>query len=397
MFKPPPPLKRSARAARSVLVVVMLIGSLFPAPDGISWVAVATVVAVPVIAYELLRWLPHVHPVVAFVIPLFAILASSAIFIPPTSDYGINKVETFLTLSLASALAASLLRDAETVVMFGRVWLIAGLILSVFALFGYTGTGRADVFESNPIWLARAIASAAVIAVWLWWQKRAPAPLMLLALAILIGGIFASGSRGPLLGMTIGVVVIALVITRMKFRRVVTVLVLGAAATVALQTLPLFSGSRLDSVLSGDNSDQSRQLFWTITPPVIQAHPFGVGFGNWAYYAGPPPQFLWPHDIFLEVFTELGVPLGIFFVAMTTLVYVRLLRSVRRNPVALLTLGLLACETASVSVSGDLNARTFFFLLALGFLVGSKQKMLRSDGPMDARTSIHAHKRLSTL
>lgn len=349
----------------------MLLGSLFPAPDGIKWVGVATVIAAPVIVYEILRWLPRVHPVIFFVMPLFAVIASSALLIPPTSAYGTDKLLTFATLTLASALAASLLRDSGTVVTFTWVWIVAAAALSIQAVVGYVGGVRAGGFDDSPIWLARALATAALMVVWHWWHNRTRPIRMVLLLALIIAGIFTTGSRGPLLGFVIGAVLLAIGgQKRFQFKRVAMLVVAGIAAVAALQLLPIFSASRLTGGGTTQESDGLRTLFWQISQPILEAKPFGVGFGNWSFYAHAPAGALWPHNIFLELATEAGIPIAIFFLAMVCLVFVLLLRTARKSQTALLTLAMLAAETLAVCVSGDLNARTFFFLLTLGFLVG---------------------------
>lgn len=367
IFKPPPPLTRAGRVSRSILTVTLLLGSLFPTIGNTNLVLIAAILSAPVIAYEVLRWLPRAHKILFFVVPLFGVAAVCALLIAPATPYGHTKLLMFLTLTLASAMAACLLRDRQSVITFALTWVVAATVLAVFALAGFTGTGRANVFEANPIWLARAIAIAAVAVTWFWWQHVGKPLLMFLLLVLLIGGLFATGSRGPLLGAIIGVTVLALGARRLRFRRVATVVVIVAGAAIALQSLPLFNDSRLADVLT-NNTDGSRQIIWSDTLRVIEAHPFGVGLGNWSVYAEAPQQFLWPHNIFLEVASELGLIVAVLFIAAVIYVFVRLIRASATNPTALLVLAFLACTTFDVNVSGDLNARTFFFLLTLGYL-----------------------------
>ena len=89
---------------------------------------------------------------------------------------------------------------------------------------------------------------------------------------------------------------------------------------------------------------------------------------------------LYPHNLFLEVFTEQGVIIGLSFTFIVLAILLRCLKASRTSPIALGVTALLVTEIIHVSVSGDLKAPIFFFLLALAFLVGrGKAKANESD------------------
>lgn len=378
-FTAPAPLTAFGRISRSALIIALLIGSLTPTIGGYSVVPIAAGLAVPVVIYEVLRFLPKLHPVVLFVVPLFGVLASHALFVAPATEYGADKLSKFLTLTLASALVACLLRDGRSVVTFARAWVAVTVVLAALSLAGWEGSGRSEVFESNPIWLGRALAAGVLAAIWLAWRKTNPR-LMLLAAAVLLVGLLATGSRGPLVGVIIGAVVLSVAGQSVRISRVLGILAAGVLGIFAVQTLPFLREGRLAQILAGnDVTDQTRNIFLDVTLPLIAQAPGGVGFGNWALSVSVPRQFLWPHNLFLEVFAELGILTGLFLMAVLVAVVVRLLRRTTTNPGASFVLAALTAETFSVCVSGDLNARTFFFLLTLGFLAGSKSPLMGLD------------------
>ncbi|KJQ55082.1 O-antigen ligase family protein [Microbacterium sp. SA39] len=375
------PLTAFGRVSRSILIVALLLGSLFPLVEGFPVAVVAAAAAGIVIVYEIFRWLPQFHPVI--VVPVFfGLVALHSQYIAPATEYGDDKLQKWVTITLISAMAASLLRDRRAFQTFGAVWLVATSLLAVATIAGFDG-GRADAFGANPIWLARALATGILIAIWLWWKKYASAWAMLLVVALLGAGLAASGSRGPAIGAVAGVVVLALFAGRGRLWRVALILAGGVAAVWAVQVLPFFAGSRFDTLLTGGGNadDTVRTTYWSLTRELISTTPDGVGFGNWNAAVGYP-RHLWPHNLFLEVGAEMGIWLGLLTVAIVVVVALRLLRRSTKDPIALLVLALLTAEIVSVNLSGDLNARTFWFMLTLGFLVTTRFVL---DAPMKAK------------
>ncbi|MET0888082.1 MAG: O-antigen ligase family protein [Mycetocola sp.] len=375
------PLTRGGRVARSVLVTALLLGSLFPPVFGVSPVLAATVIAIPVIAFEILRFLPRIHPVVWFVIPLFGFFAAHALFVVPVTDYGDDKLQKWITVTVVSALAACLLRDRRTLYTFSWSWVVGAGILALLTIAGYDG-GRADLFGSNPIWLARALAAGIIMMVWLRWEKAAKSWPTLLIVGLLGAGILASGSRGPLLAVIVGVGVMTLFSQRGRVWKIMLIIVGCVVAAWAVLTLPFFENSRFATLLENGDTDQTRDLYREITLRIIGENPGGVGFGNWSIVAGHP-RHLWPHNIFLEVFAELGWLQGtVLVVTLVTLLAVLATRA-RVNRTTLLVLALLSAETLSVSISGDLNARTFWFMLTLAFLYATNTVLAAESAATD--------------
>lgn len=357
------------RISRSIVLVALIIGSLFPTVGGIGITTIASPIALVVILYELGRWIPKIHPIL-FVPLFFGAVALHAMAVPAATAYGTQKYGMWFTSTLITAVAASLLRDERSLFTFARTWLIASGVLAVATIAGFSGgDGRADGFDSNPIWLGRAMATGIVMALFLVMQKDIRLWLFL-AVSVLLGvGILATGSRGPTLAVGIGAVALVLFTRHHRIRRVVGIIIGAAAAYWAVSTLPFFAGSRIITLLSEGATDQFRTLFWSQTLPLLSEYPGGIGIGNWPLYAGAPKQFFYPHSLYLEVFAEFGIGFGVVLVAITLIILIRLLMRSRETPVAILIFALLATEIAQVSVSGDLNARTFWFLLTLGFLV----------------------------
>lgn len=347
--------------------MALLIGSLYPAIGGIGLTTVASPLALLVVIYELGRWIPKVHPVL--LVPVcFAAVAIHTQMFPPLTEYGANKLSTWFTATLITAVAASMIRDERALMTFCRTWLVATGLLALISIAGFGG-GRAEGFDSNPIWLARAMATGLVMALFLVMRNTIRTWIFLAISALLVVGIIATGSRGPILAVGVGAIALVVFTRHHRIRRIVGIALGAGAAYWAVTRLPFFAESRIVTLLEDGDTDLSRNIFWTVTPPLIQQHPEGVGIGNWSLLAGAPRQFMYPHNLFLEVFVELGVVFGVALLAVVVAILIRLLIRARETPIAMLVFALLAAEIAQVSVSGDLNARTFWFLLTLGFLV----------------------------
>jgi O-antigen ligase len=384
------------RLIRGFTIVLLLTGSLFPALGPAPLSLLAALIAIPLVIHELARTLPVVHPIIPVTVILFGMFAVSILVINPSNDYGIEKATTFFTLTALGFLAASLIRDAVSLEALGAAWVITSAGLAIPTLVNYTGITRATVFDANPIWLSRAIGLGVIFTFWFWWNKKINPLLAVVAISGLLLGMLATGSRGPLLGVVVGVVVLAVVGHRFALRRFAAILAVGAGCLWALQRLPIFEGTR---ILYGDNSegsDQLRGMFWHLSGDVIREHPMGVGFGNWANFALPPAQFTYPHNIFIEVFTESGVIIGALFLAIVGGIAIRLMRHAVFDPKANLVLALIAAETIAVSVSGDLNARTFFFLLGLG-VVTPRLIRLADETPKDPTRTRQVGSRINEL
>lgn len=367
-FTPVRPLTKFGRISRSIILVALLIGSLFPAVGGIGLNAIASPLALLVIFYEVARWIPKIHPIV-IALPFFATVAIHAQMFPPLTEYGVNKLSTWFTATLVTALAASLIRDERALISFCRAWLFATGLLALISMAGFAG-GRAEGFDSNPIWLARAMATGILMALFMVMQGHIRAWLFLTVSALLVAGIFATGSRGPILAVAAGAIALVIFTKHHRIRRVLGITIAAGAAYWAVTWLPFFANSRIVTLLEDGSTDLSRDIFWTVTPPLINQYPDGVGIGNWSLLAGAPRQFNYPHNLFLEVFAELGTWFGVGLTAIVAVILVRLLVRSRETPIAILVFGLLTAEIVQVSVSGDLNARTFWFVLTLGFLIG---------------------------
>jgi len=360
----------------SVLVLLLAGGLLPPLPNGIDVTMLAAGMAGLLLMLALLRSPRSVGPVGTFVVPVFIVL-----FLPvlaagiPAGGYGREKVLGLIATGLSAA-AACLLCGRRDLEVFARVWVVMSLLLAVASLTGLeTAAGRAMGFGSNPVWLARALTLGMIAAIWLAMQRRGRTVSTLALLAVMGAALISTGSRGPTLGLIVALLFFGLRALPRITMGMAAVAHFAAAAGVTWLALAPRDGSLgrfFDLVSSpGDALESSRRTdLWGDTLPVIADHPLGVGYGRWSQHVGAGPLTRYPHNLFLELFAEGGWFVGAALLSVTVAVLYRLLRQSRTgDPSAVLVFAMLLAETLAVNVSGDLNARTFFLLLTLGYVV----------------------------
>lgn len=366
-----------ARVIVCVAIVLFLLGSLLPKVGDLSLVSIAGPIVLVAAVVRVMGPDPSTRKLVLAVAVLFAILLIGASYGPgPLGEYGEDKLSRLHALTPLSALAAVAIRPTKDLRTFAGVWLCVGLVLAVFTFLGgeLLGSDRSAAFDSNPIWTARALAAATLFAVWLGITDRRHRPQAVLCIPVLVTALIMTGSRGPALGLLIGVLVLVVAIARgsRKVNRLVVALISLFLAYVALLLIPGLAASRIGQSVIGGTGDseltgRNRLELWTHTWQVIQDHPGGVGPGNWPLVV-PTEGLKWPHNIWLESLVEFGWIPGLALIAFTATIMVKLFVRARQSPVAGMVLAGLCAEATSVSFSGDINARTFFFMLFLGFV-----------------------------
>ena len=211
-----------------------------------------------------------------------------------------------------------------------------------------------------------------IITAWMLWQRRLAVWVGIPIAAVLAVGIFLAGSRGPTIGCALGIVILAFFSQRQRARRAVFVVGAFVVGIFGLSQIDAVSATRLGEFIAHPMKDVDGSLRENVlarTFTVIIENPGGVGYGNWQSSTGS--YLRWPHNLFLELIAEGGWAIGGILIATVLFVGVRLVRRARRSPEVSLALALLLAETFAVCVSGDLNARSFFAFLTLGFVVGS--------------------------
>lgn len=218
--------------------------------------------------------------------------------------------------------------------------------------------------------------------------------LVLVGLAVIVGSIFTSVSRGGLLGLATVLLLLMLQPARTFFKTrarksaFLAVTIAGAAILLIVSFSAL--SARTESLSSSGSSGSGRAYLWSAASVAFDEHPvLGLGFGAFAsqsnallrrtpgvdfrqYKLRPEGQPV--HNSYLESFTELGVVGGLLFIGLLASAAVSLQwaakRATRQGDAFLLALAralqlsLAGFAVTSIFLSAETH-RTLWVLLGL--------------------------------
>ena len=200
-------------------------------------------------------------------------------------------------------------------------------VLSLIGLFAgdVTITGRISALGGGPIVFARWMNVGFIILFFMNKGKINKKNLLLMLFFLFLS--LAAGSRGPILSL----LVTFLVYFVLNFQRLFARFFLYSLIIFSFAFFSDISSSNLDfgkieRLVTKDNRSQNaRAVFALRSFDLITHYPLGVGLGNWQIYINKikPTHLLkheYPHNLVLEIFTELGVFSGLLFLFL--LVYI---------------------------------------------------------------------------
>lgn len=256
-------------------------------------------------------------------------------------DYGGSKLQLFVVGNLVFVAGGAFIgwrpRDLNLMLTIMLVVAAVGALVLLVRFGGGTAEvlpGRYSISpEDDPIGLARGAAEGLLIAVYLLLSRRS-ATTRLWAIGVLPAlavAVVASGSRGPVVGLTLGLVVLlALTATNERARRrLLLVAGAGLAAVIAVgQIVPTSTLSRSLEVIvsSGTNlSSNGRSELWADAWESFVEDPLtGLGTGGFATLRSDE---LYPHNFLLEGAAELGIAGALALLGLVLWVLVRITRA----------------------------------------------------------------------
>jgi O-antigen ligase len=329
----------------------------------------------------------------AALLPATGVLVANAVFIAGGDDASLVKVVRIVILSFVpSVLAASIFADpargrrflAITAIVGGAV---GGLIVVRATSEGLSAVGL-TLFNENRIVLGRALATGSLAAIAMAsTASRGWLRAIYLGLATSAGmAAFFSSSRGAVVGLVVGAVVVYAISVRTSRARALVPATAAVIISILLVVAPDtdLAGRYLALATPGSDVTSLERLFLAsaafgefAASPVV-----GSGLGTFLYAFDPAsPPATYAHNLFLELLSETGItgalavtlPLG-----MCLWLAVRALRN-RRSPELVALLGLFASAFVAAQFSGDLqiNRHVFFFA---GALWGLSAAVVSPDG-----------------
>ena len=331
-------------------------------------------------------------PPLMFVLPLLVIAIMLAISLnwTPVHDYGLQKTLRFVTLTSIGAFAPfCLLESRDDLIRLLKVFagcaLVGGFLVGAF---GSTAAENRLEFggAANTIFTSRFLLSGALVLI--LGAMLSVFPRHRVAVAVLglgLVGIAASiGSRGPIVGLALALVCTLAAVVLRQPARVLPVLAIVAAgiALFPFISLPETSAERLQGLAQnpvGTLNEDLRSRLYEKAISLSQEYPTrGIGAGGFFLYSYvlTNREERYPHNVFLEAASELGLFPAVLLAISVVLMLIGLYRrawgassEADRNLVYVIG-GLFLLNFFAAQFSGDFNDnRTFWALLGVGWWV----------------------------
>ncbi|MFN2616413.1 MAG: O-antigen ligase family protein [Thermoleophilaceae bacterium] len=342
-------------------------------------------------------------PVVAAILLGFFVAVALVFSLDPAGS--ISKTLRYALFIGFFILLVELVRDAADVRRVIRVFTLSASLGALWALVAFLQgdiTRAAGPIE-EPVDFGFLLACTLPLAGYLIVRDRGWRPVWVACFLVMTGAMFATLSRGAVLGL-VALAIWALLTRKIPLKGIVasTLAMLGLLAVAfALWGPTIHERLHEKSYVAGKNVD-ARQAFWYAAERISLDHPLtGVGPGQFGPAAGgyvlnSPISIKNPvvHDSYLEVLVDAGIFAALCFLAYLALVWARLGRTARAARLAgdreLLRLtitlqgSLVVCMASALFLSQQL-AIPFWILGGLGTVVGCLQPAPAPEAPVPER------------
>lgn len=298
----------------------------------------------------------------------------------PVFPAGADKLARFITVTgVVIVTPFFVLTTTQTMKHFLLGFSVCAFAICAYSLTGLGGEERLASPSDNTIGLGH-VACSLFLVLWFLLVARLPMPRHLFAyplLAVPTLAVVGSGSRGPVLAL-----LLVVAISIYYHHRLLADFALLAFSGVLLAPfagLPQASLDYLGSVFRCHNLSDvvaSRADLVSFAWDLLKQHPFiGVGLEGYRYHSLNAGVYKWPHNIFLEVACELGLPVFLLMAAIFCVALRESFLQLRRrsNPFPILsqlTAGLLLAGIINATNTGDINSdRLTWLFVTLVFVV----------------------------
>jgi O-antigen ligase len=310
------------------------------------------------------------------------VLMTASLAYTPVLAAGIEKLGRFLTVTGIVIVAPFVvLGTPQAMKRFFAGFGVAAFAICAWSLSSLGGSERLATPSDNTIGLGH-IACALILLIWFAVIPRCAFPeraLAYLLLGVPVVALIGSGSRGAAIACAIAILLSPL------FRRRL-MLDLACLTGMGLVALP-FANIPASSIeylgtLAADRGLGALLSFradlldygWKL----LTLHPLiGVGIQGFRYYSPNPELYKWPHNIFLEIACEMGIPAALIALAIFGSAIREAYRQLKDRDSPYFVLSQLAAALLLVGIvngtnTGDINSdRTTWLFVSLVFIVRS--------------------------
>jgi O-antigen ligase len=311
-----------------------------------------------------------------FYLPLLAMMSLSLSY-TPDFDGGVEKSLRFVCLTSIGIIAPFALFENESKLRrFFLVMALGGLLLAVNSLTMLGGEER----MVSPSGLNTELGSASAVALIILWGvffPRWPLGIRILFYPVIgVLGVALVGSGGRFANVS---AVICLAIGTLLCRKLFTdVLIVGGLGLLALPLIwiPQASFDYLRSLAHPSEAMGTRNDLMWLGVRMFSEHPLlGVGVQGFRYLSPNPFTYNYPHNLVLELGSEMGVVAAFAFLALAFCSFREIMWQLnapllRRNTLVITAFLLLIYVFLDAMVSGDINdLRFMWFVFGLPFVL----------------------------
>jgi O-antigen ligase len=312
----------------------------------------------------------------ALYLPLLAIMVLSLTYTPDLHA-GMEKCLRFLCLTSIGIIAPFALFDDEPKIRrFFLAMAAGGLALAINSLTMLGGEERLV----SPSGLNTELGAASAIAIIIIWGMLFPQMRLLTrvffypVLGVLAVALIGSGGRFANVSALI-CIILGTLICRKLFTDVV---IAGGLTLLALPLLwiPQASLEYLGSLIHPTQAMGTRNDLMWLGVRMFSEHPiFGVGVDGFRFLSPNPLTYNYPHNLFLELGSEMGIFAAVAFLALAFCSFREIIRQLGNprgleNPLVPTVFLLLIYVFLDAMVSGDINdLRLMWFVFGLPFVL----------------------------
>jgi O-antigen ligase len=309
-------------------------------------------------------------------LPLLLMMVLSLTYTPDFAG-GIDKLLRFVCLTSIGIIAPFVLfDDFRKLSRFFVVLILGGIALAINSLTMLGGEER----MVSPSGLNTELGAASAVALILIWGMVFPrlslGRRILLYPFLGLLGIALIGSGGRFANVS---AVICLFVGAILCRKLFTdILLVGGVGVLALPFfwIPQASFDYLRSLLHPSQAMGTRNDLMWLGVKMFSEHPiFGVGAQGFRYLSPNPLTYNYPHNLFLELGSEMGILAAVAFLALAFFAFREIIRQMWKpfssfNSLAPTVFLLLIYVFLDAMVSGDMNdLRFMWFVFGLPYVL----------------------------
>jgi O-antigen ligase len=332
-------------------------------------------------------------------VPLLAMMVASLSY-APVFNAGLEKMGRFLTVTGIVIVAPFfVLGTPQAMKRFLYGFEAVAFVICAYSLTSLGGSDRLVTPSSNTIGLGH-IACGFILIIWFGLMPHLPFLKRMLfypILAVPALSLIGSGSRGA--AIALGFVILGSLLFYRYFLADLACLFALGCVIVPFANIPQASFEYLGTLVSCHGVNALlffRAELLSYGWKLLHQHPLiGVGIQGFRYYSPNAGLYNWPHNIFLEVCCELGIPAGIIVLALFGNAIREAWRQLQDRLSPLLSLSQIAAALLAVGIvnatnTGDINSdrSTWLFLSLIFVMRGLRQQ--HPTLPQGANTSLHS-------